>query len=650
MAKQIKGITIELDGDTTGLQKALKDVNQESKNISGELKKVETALKLSPDNVVILKQKQDLLTDAVENTKKKLDTLKQAEGEVQDKFKSGEIGEDQYRDFQRQVSNTEAELKNYESRLEKVGDAARDVGDDHKDAGKKLDDFVDKAEKVGGKLKDIGGTMSAKVTAPILAGFAAVTKGTEDYRLALGKLETNAENSGVSLGTVEDAMTRLSGVNEDYAENVEAISNLVNAGFSDNNMLEALDALSGAVIRFPDTLKIEGLADGLQETLATGEAIGPFAELLERMGVPLETFNEGLALAAENGTQTDYILQTLADMGLTEVNDKFRENNEELVASREAQQELMDKFAELGEKLAPIATEITEMIGSAADKFLELDENTQNALITIGGIGAAVGPALFVIGTFTQSIASIIEAVKWLKGVMTVEALAAFAPWGVAIAGAIGLGILIITHWDEIKVAAAEDWAEIQSILGTAGSKIRTQWDSDVNDLKGIWESLETAGSNAWGGITGTIEKAKNTISGYISSIQGFFDGLDFSLPSIKIPSLPTFTISGEWDLSLTDGDGLSAPKVGVTWNADGAIFTKPTIFSTPNGMQGVGEAGAEAVLPIEKLPKLLGLDKKQPQIDYEQMAYSIVDAIVRSGLKIEMDKRQLGRLVGEMT
>lgn len=647
MAKQIKGITIELDGDTTGLQKALKDVNQESRNIAGELKKVETALKLSPDNVVILKQKQDLLTDAVENTKKKLDALKQAEGEVQDKFRSGEIGEDQYRDFQRQVSNTEAELKNYESRLEKVGDAAQDVGDDHKDAGKKLDDFVDKADKVGGKLKDIGGTMSAKVTAPILAGFAAVTKGTEDYRLALGKLETNAENSGVSLGTVEDAMTRLSGVNEDYAENVEAISNLVNAGFSDNNMLEALDALSGAVIRFPDTLKIEGLADGLQETLATGEAIGPFAELLERMGVPLETFNEGLALAAENGTQTDYILQTLADMGLTEVNDKFRENNEELVASREAQQELMDKFAELGEKLAPIATEITEMIGGAADKFLELDENTQDAIITIGGIGAAVGPALFIIGTFVQSITSIIEAVKWLKGVMTVEALAAFAPWGVAIAGAIGLGILIITHWDEIKVAAAEDWAEIQSILGTAGSKIRTQWNSDVNDLKGIWNSAKSTASDVWGGITGTIEKAKNTISGYISSIQGFFDGLDFSLPSIKIPSLPTFTISGEWDLSLTDGDGLSAPKVGVTWNADGAIFTKPTIFSTAQGLQGVGEAGAEAVLPIDRLPELLGLDKQR--IDYGLLAEAVVGALTRADMRVEMDKRSLGRLVSDL-
>lgn len=647
MAKQIKGITIELDGDTTGLQKALKDVNQESRNIAGELKKVETALKLSPDNVVILKQKQDLLTDAVENTKKKLDALKQAEGEVQDKFRSGEIGEDQYRDFQRQVSNTEAELKNYESRLEKVGDAAQDVGDDHKEAGKKLDDFVDKADKVGGKLKDIGGTMTASVTTPILAGFAAVTKGTEDYRLALGKLETNAENSGVSIGTVEDAMTRLSGVNEDYAENVEAISNLINAGFSDTNMLDMLDALSGAVIRFPDTLKIEGLADGLQETLATGEAIGPFAELLERMGVPLETFNEGLALAAENGTQTDYVLQTLADLGLTEVNDKFRENNEELVASKEAQQEMMDKFAEVGEKLAPIATEITEMIGGAADKFLELDDNTQQALITIGGIGAAVGPALFIIGTFTQSIASIIEAVKWLKGVMTVEALAAFAPWGVAIAGAIGLGILIITHWDEIKVAAAEDWGEIQSILGTAGSKIRTQWNSDVNDLKGIWNSAKSTASDVWGGITGTIEKAKNTISGYISSIQGFFDGLDFSLPEIKIPSLPTFSISGEWDLSLTDGDGLSAPKVGVTWNADGAIFTKPTIFSTDQGFQGVGEAGAEAVLPIDRLPELLGLDKQR--IDYGLLADAVVGALTRADMRVEMDKRVMGRMVSEM-
>lgn len=243
--------------------------------------------------------------------------------------------------------------------------------------------------------------------------------------------------------------------------------------------------------------------------------------------------------------------------------------------------------------------------------------------------------------------------------------------------GIFGLGVAGImeatgTSFEEMKNSFDGSMTEINTRLSEHKEYFFSMWSDLKRDTKAAWDELWAGFENpftgtmdsinstmqrhkgywteAWDILSGKVDSAKETIGNALSNIQSFFDGLDFSLPSIKAPSLPTFSISGEWDLSLADGDGLSAPEVGVTWNADGAIFTKPTIFSTRNGLQGVGEAGAEAILPIDKLPELLGLDKKQPQIDYELMAYSIVDAIVRSGLKIEMDKRQLGRLVGEMT
>src|SRR5699024_7047347 len=100
----------------------------------------------------------------------------------------------------------------------------------------------------------------------------------------------------------------LSAISDETDSNVEAVSNLLATGFDDNQLLEAIDALSGAVIQFPDTLKIESLSDSLEETLATGEATGQFGEMIERLGLSLEEFNEGLTAAQESVEATNYVL------------------------------------------------------------------------------------------------------------------------------------------------------------------------------------------------------------------------------------------------------------------------------------------------------------------------------------------------------
>lgn len=665
MAKTIKGITIEIDAETSGLGNALKDINKKTSTLQTELKKVETGLKFNPDNAILLEQKQTILNDTIKETAKKLDAMKQAEKEVQTMFESGEIGEQQYRDFQREIVTTESKLDNYRDKLKKTEKSVEDVGDEHKTAQEKVADFADKADKAGTKLKDIGGSMSTHFTAPILAGFTAVTKGTEEFRNTLAKLETNAETSGVGVDTVSDAMLRLSGINSDVNENVEALSNLIDAGFTDTNMIDIIDGLAGAVIKFPDTLKIEGLADGLQETLATGEAVGSFGEMLERMGVPLDTFNEGLANAAANGSEADYILQTLADLGLTEVNDKFRETNEELVEANESTYNFQTAMAEMGEVLAPIMTEITGYITDAANAFNDLDTETQEALITFGGATAVIGPVLVVLGSMAGAIKKIHDFLVILPS-GTTTALGGLGLFGLGVAGIMSA---TGTTFEDMKNSFNGSMDEISARTAEHKEYFVTMWSDLKRDTKAAWDELWAGFENpfagtmdsisstmqrhkgywteAWDIITGKIDSAKETISTALSNIQSFFDGLDFSLPEIKAPSLPTFTVTGEWDLSLADGDGISAPKVGVTWNAEGGIFTKPTIFNTANGLQGVGEKGAEAIMPIEKLPELLGLDKQQ--IDYGLLASSIVNAITRSDLKVEMDRRPLGRLVGEL-
>ncbi|WP_105206435.1 phage tail tape measure protein [Streptococcus suis] len=123
MAGKIKGINIEIGGDTTGLDKALKNVNKSASDASKEIKEIDRALKFDPGNVVLLGQKQELLAKQVSNAKEKLETLKTAEEQVQKQFAEGKIAEEQYRAFQREVEVTQNVLKGYENKLENVNQA-----------------------------------------------------------------------------------------------------------------------------------------------------------------------------------------------------------------------------------------------------------------------------------------------------------------------------------------------------------------------------------------------------------------------------------------------------------------------------------------------------------------------------------------------
>lgn len=150
MAGRIKGITIELGADTTSLEGALSDVNKKSKQLQSELKDVEKLLKFDPNNVELLAQRQQLLTESVENTRKKLNQLKQAEAQVQQQFERGDIKEEQYRAFQRELQDTERTLQRFEDSLdslqkeqEKVGEGTRRLSTLFEATGTSVEDYSD---------------------------------------------------------------------------------------------------------------------------------------------------------------------------------------------------------------------------------------------------------------------------------------------------------------------------------------------------------------------------------------------------------------------------------------------------------------------------------------------------------------------------
>ncbi|PEB91083.1 hypothetical protein CON81_21665 [Bacillus toyonensis] len=149
MAGRIKGITIEIGGNTGPLQNALKDVNKQSDALAKELKDVERLLKFDPGNVEALAQKQKLLTQQIENTTQKLDKLKAAEQQVQAQFQNGKISEEQYRAFRREIEFTEGSLNGLKNKLgnmkaeqENVASSTRQLETLFRATGKNVDDFA----------------------------------------------------------------------------------------------------------------------------------------------------------------------------------------------------------------------------------------------------------------------------------------------------------------------------------------------------------------------------------------------------------------------------------------------------------------------------------------------------------------------------
>lgn len=158
MAGNIKGITIQIGADTKPLEKSLEGVNKNARAIQAELRQVDKLLKLDPGNVDLVSQKQKLLSDAVSNTKDKLAVLKEAQMQVEEQFRKGEIGEDKYRALQREVISTEQNLKSLEKQLFEVNNTSLETAEGLSEASKKMNDLaaadIDPIQKALGDINE----------------------------------------------------------------------------------------------------------------------------------------------------------------------------------------------------------------------------------------------------------------------------------------------------------------------------------------------------------------------------------------------------------------------------------------------------------------------------------------------------------------
>lgn len=276
MAGNIKGIKIEIDGDTQPLQKALKGVNQESANATKELRQIDNALKFDTGNVTLLTQKQEVLQKQVGATREKLETLRQAQSQVEEQFKKGDIGADQYRAFQREVEVTQNVLKGYEGKLASVNQALEGNGNATKNNQTQLKELQNEQKLLASESEKV--VSSFKLQESQMGANAS-----EADKLALAEKKIGAQSEIVAR-QIENLEKQLEITKKEYGENsAEA-----------NKMEAELNQAKTAFNHLNDEMKgTKSVADSAQESL--GEiAKAARAELLQQFSEKLGDISEKL--------------------------------------------------------------------------------------------------------------------------------------------------------------------------------------------------------------------------------------------------------------------------------------------------------------------------------------------------------------------
>ena len=253
-------------------------------------------------------------------------------------------------DMRVKISKATEELNKSEKQLKDTTAALEKMDDKSKKGGKGMQSLGSMAK---GAAVGLGAIVAAAASA--VTGFLALAESTRESRTELAKLKQNADAAGVGFEDVQSKISDVTAVTGDAGAAMEGLNMLMATGLDTSQIEFAADALTGASMKF-DGLNFEALSEGLQETLAVGEGVGPFAELIERSGDSLEDFNAGLAGASTEAEKQQYVMDYLAKSGLKDLNDSYKETNKDLVEANAAAYNMEQTMNELGAVAEPIAT------------------------------------------------------------------------------------------------------------------------------------------------------------------------------------------------------------------------------------------------------------------------------------------------------
>lgn len=566
LGKNIKGITIEFAGNTTKLDKAIRSIKTETKSVDQELKEVNRSLRFNPKNAELLQQKFTLLKQKVDLTEKELKEFRAIEAQLSAQGVSKQSSE--WMRVRRNIIEAESKLKHFNAEVKKVeyanitalGNAFQSAGQKMRTAGMYSSIGAGAMIVAGKKLLDLSATQRQ-----------AETKLVEIYKSRMGANKAAAQSTMElasalqKQGVIGDEVT-LSGAQQlaTYASMPETVNKLLPA--MDNLLVQQ----KGVNATSEDAAAMANLF---------GKAMMGQTGALKRAGI---SFTEEQEKVLKYGTEEEKaaMLAEVVNQNVGQMNKTFAQTPEGQMA------QLRNTLGDIGERLGTVllpalasaAEWISEHVVPAIEKLVGyIEEHPVIAKIALGitALLAVGGPLLIFIGALISAIGTILTIVPAVGGAMAALA----GPVGIVIAiiaALIAVGVLLYKNWDKIKKMAGKlkDW------------------------IVSKFTALKTAVANIFNGIKdkmlAPIQKARDMIKKIIEKIKGFFN-FKAKIPHIK---LPHFAIHPKgWSL----GDLLEGviPSLGIDWYAQGGIFKSPRVI-------GVGEAGPEAVLPIEKLNTMM--------------------------------------------
>lgn len=587
MAGTIKGITIEFRGDTTKLDKAIREIDKNTRSLNKDLKDVDNALKFNPTNVELWRQKQELLTKKVAETKDKLDALKQAQAQLDAQGVDKTSAE--YQKLERDIIKTESQLKNFEGQLKSIGNVKlKAVSEQFNAIGTSLDN-------AGQKMKGVSMAAAAATAAvgalAIKSGAAADDLNTLSKVTGIGTDELQKYSYAADLVdvSVEDIAT----ANKKLAKNAYA------AADGTGSQAEAFNKLGISVLDSNGELKD---SETLFQEVIT--ALGGVENETERAALAQELMGKSAAnlnpLIEDGGETYKRVSETLKKYNLDfidqETLDKANEFNDELDTMKLLGSVALAQLgSQLAASLAPVLEKVVDLAGRLAEWLGNLDPKVLTVIATVGAFVAVLAPLLIGLGKVAFAISSLIS----LFGVVGPAIAAIAGPIGIVIAIAAALvaaGVLIYKNWDKIKETAQ-----------IVGQKIKEIWTSVKTSVINTVNSLKTGLSNAWTAIKNAVTKAAKTwfdamtwpyrkawdiIKGIIDKIKGLFP-IDIKNFFSKI-KLPHFS----WDW-MDIGGIISIPKIHVDWYDKGGIFNSPSVI-------GIAEKRPEFVGALDDLRKIV--------------------------------------------
>lgn len=603
--RNIKGITIKIGGDTTGLMNSLSGVNKELSSTQAQLKDVERLLKIDPKNTELLKQKYDLLNQSVTSVENKLDALREAERQVQEQFERGEVSAENYNALKREIIETDNKLSSLraeatktkneidkvdEEPIEEISDAADRAGNSLQEAGKKASNFSDylKADAIVEGAKGI------------ISSIKDAADETKEYQKIMASLTTASEKAGYTAQETAESYNLLYGYLGDDQTSATTLSNLQKLGLSQSDLTKMVKGTVGAWTEYGDSIPIDSLSESINETAKTAAVTGTFADVLNWAGTSEEEFNQRLADCGSESERTNLILQELANQGLIASADAWRENNSALYDSNEANAHMQEQMSQLGELILPIITSITGKVAELLTWFNSLDSGTQTFILTALMLVAALGPVM-----------------SGIQGVSAALSFLAANPIVLLIAAIVGLVALIAVKGDEIQGILqsvddfmqnifAKDWTEVFGpVLGDGlnafMANVKNIWDSIMKIFNGVidfvrgvftgdWQRAWDGVKNIFGGTFDLIASmAKAPINGVIGILNGAISGLNIlidGLNKIKF-SIPSWV------------PGIGGKSFGINIGHIGKIPYLAKGGEVLRGSAIVGEAGPE-LLTVE--------------------------------------------------